>query len=78
MMELSALLEFADRKPFHPFIIELEGGQRATVRHPEDIMFSPNRIKLRDVIVYDSERDLRVFFSPSALAAITETPAEIY
>ncbi|HEX7900221.1 MAG TPA: hypothetical protein VF950_20805 [Planctomycetota bacterium] len=77
-MELSAILEFADRRPFHPFTIEMEGGQRATVRHAEDIMFSPNRIKLRDVIVYDSEHDRRFFIAPSAVTAISEIPEEVY
>lgn len=75
-MELRNIAELADRRPFRPFTIELDNGRQVTVRHPENIIFWPNRIKLLDIIAYDEERDLRVFFEPVAVSALTEASGD--
>lgn len=71
-MELRNIAERADRKPFRPFTLEFDNGRRCTVRHPENIVFWPNRLKLLHVIAYDEEQDFSVYFEPVAVSTILE------
>ncbi len=71
-MDLRSITELVDRRPYRPFVIELDNGRRVTVRHLENIIFFPSRTQLRDVIAYDEDQDLRVIFEPSAVSALLE------
>jgi hypothetical protein len=73
-MELRQLTEWADRVPFRPFTIEFENGRRCTVRHPENILFWPNRVKLFHIQAYDEGQARTVYFEPVAVTAIVEEP----
>lgn len=55
-MDLRTLAERVDRTPFRPFTLELDNGRRCTVRHPENILFWPNRAKLLHVIAMTRRR----------------------
>lgn len=70
-MDLRIFTEFLDRKPFRPFTVELDNGRRFTINHPENVFFCP---KLRDIIATDEGQDLRFFFGPVAVSAISEVP----
>ncbi len=72
-MDLRSITDLVDRRPFRPFIVELDNGRQVTVRHQEDIIFFPSRAQLRDVIAYDESQDLRVIFEPSAVSALLGT-----
>lgn len=69
-MELRQIIEVVDRKPFVPFTIELDNGRKITVRHPENLIFFPNRAKLMSIHAYDDETDQAAMFGPSAVSAI--------
>ena len=71
-MDLKSIMDLADRRPFRPFIIELDNGRQATVRHPENIIFFPSRAKVRDIIAYDQELDLRIIFDAQAVSALLD------
>jgi len=83
-MDLRRIIDRVDKRPFRPFIIELDNGRQITVRHSENLIFFPNRTQLWDIIAYDEDQGARAFFEPSAVSAILEavenggggTPAE--
>ena len=69
-VELRSLTEYLDRVPFEPFVIELSNGRRVTIRHPENVLFFPSRVKLWHVEAYDEEEDVGIAFSPSAVTCL--------
>ena len=66
--------DIVDKRPFRPFTIELDNGRRTTVRHPENVFFIPNRIKLIHIEVYDETGDHLVIFEPSAISTLLAEP----
>ncbi len=71
-MDLRSITERVDRRPFRPFIIELDNGRQATVRHSEDILFFPSRANLREMQAYDRQLDVRIIFEPSAVSSLLD------
>ena len=76
-MQLRSITDRVDRRPFRPFVIELDNGRQVTVRRQENIIFFPSRAQLRDVIAYDEERDLRMIFEPSAVSALLDARGNV-
>jgi hypothetical protein len=69
-MELAEIIKHATMQPFQPFRIHLENGTVICVRHPENIIFLPNRAKVRQIYAYDPEKDEAWYFGHSAVTAI--------
>ncbi|MBI2901543.1 MAG: hypothetical protein HYY17_15270 [Planctomycetes bacterium] len=69
-MELKSITERVDHVPFIPFRLEFDNGRNVTVRHPEDIFFIPNRMKLHEIIAYDREKEESIAFHPCAVTAL--------
>ena len=66
-MEIRRIFEEVDRKPFVPFVIELENGRQVPVSHPENIIFAPTRTRVWDILVYNENGD-KVVFGPTAIS----------
>ena len=56
------------KRPFEPFAIDLENGDRAVVEHPENLAFDPNE-NGRDGFVLLSAK-IRYFSSFSAVTSL--------
>lgn len=63
-------METLERRPFRPFVIELDNGRRVRVEHPEEVLFVPSRTDLWHVTIHDRRKDQLVSFEPSAVTAL--------
>jgi len=54
-MELNALYEAIDARPFRPFTIEIISGRQVTVSHPDNILVLPNRQSVRMIQVFHTD-----------------------
>jgi hypothetical protein len=51
-VNLTALFNAVDAKPFRPFAIELVSGNRVEVAHPDNIFILPNRQTVHHIQVF--------------------------
>ncbi len=68
-MNLKPLFMAVDQKPFVPFEIGLNSGERIPVSHPDNIFFIPNRQIVDHVEVYRPGSHA-VLIWPIALASV--------
>jgi hypothetical protein len=57
-MNVEAIREWLNRRPFEPFVLRLSNGETYDVRHPELVALGKNRI-----VVADPETDRFVHLS---------------
>ena len=62
--------EFYRQRPFQPFFIRLESGDRLDINHPENISFDPEEGGDADLLLVVRTRDVRVFTTLDAVAGI--------
>ena len=69
-MDLKPLFNAVDAKPFHPFNIEIMGGTRIVVSHPENIHILPTRQKVVHIIVYHAGGEDWTLLYPAGITAL--------
>ena len=69
-MDLKPIFNTTDAKPFQPFIIEIMGGTRVVVSHPENIHFLPSRQKVVHIIVYHADGQDWTLIYPKGITAL--------
>ena len=69
-MDVSRVFELLDAHPFVPFEVDLENGRRIPVSHPENVVIFPNRVKVREILVYYPERDDYSIIWPLGISAL--------
>ncbi|MCI0331755.1 MAG: hypothetical protein L0228_00850 [Planctomycetes bacterium] len=66
------LIAFLDRKPFHPFTVELFGGQRFEVDHPRATVLR------NSVAVYLRPGGIPVYFDHNSVVQIVDDIADAH
>lgn len=69
-MNVSALFNAIDARPFRPFTIELMSGTRVGVDHPDSIFILPNRQSIHHIQVFGPGPTYTALIWPEALVGI--------
>ncbi len=67
---LNTLFNAIDRKPFRPFTIELLGGRRLAIPHPDHVFVLPNRQSVQNIEVYGPTSTQLAMFGPEGIVGI--------
>ncbi len=70
MDDVSRLFSLLDTRPFVPFEVAMENGERIRVTHPENVHIFPYRSKVREILVYYPERDEYSIIFPRGITAL--------
>ena len=69
-MDVARVFELLDAQPFVPFEVDLENGRRIQVSHPENVVIFPDRLRVREILVYYPERDDYSIIWPRGITAL--------
>ena len=69
-MNVTALFNALDAKPFKPFAIELMSGTRVNVDHPDNVFVLPNRQSVHHIQVFGPGPTYTALIWPEALVGI--------
>ena len=69
-MDVSLVYELLDARPFVPFEVDMQNGKRILVTHPENVTIFPNRLRVREILVYYPDRDDYSIIFPQGVTAL--------
>ncbi len=69
-MNLTALFNALDAKPFKPFRVELASGTRLDVEHPDNIFILPNRQSVHHIEVFGPGPTYQALIWPEAIVGL--------
>jgi len=70
MMDVARVFELLDAKPFIPFVVDLENGRRIRVTHPENVTIFPDRLRVKEILVWYPDRDAYSIIWPRGVSAL--------
>lgn len=74
-MDLSRLFKLLDARPFIPFEVAMENGEKIQVTHPENVMIFPFRSKVMEILVWYPDREDYSIIFPRGITALHVIPA---
>lgn len=69
-MDVARVFQLLDRQPFTPFAVDLENGKRIQVTHPENVHIFPDRLRVKEILVYYPEHDGYSIIWPDGISAL--------
>jgi hypothetical protein len=75
-MEVSRLFKLLDARPFIPFEVAMENGEKIAVTHLENVVVFPYRSKVLEILVYYPEREDYSIIFPRGITALHVVPAQ--
>jgi hypothetical protein len=69
-MDLARIYKLLDSRPFIPFDVDMQNGERIHVGHPENVTIFPDRVRVREILVYYPDRDDYSIIFPQGITAL--------